>query len=71
MPWKASDATGHTKKASSPKAKRQWSDVANSVLQQTGDEGRAVRAANAVVARARGKGGAGQTVARSGGRMKR
>jgi hypothetical protein len=49
MPWGASDATRHTKKAKSPKAKRQWSDVANSILAQTGDEARAVRGANAAV----------------------
>jgi hypothetical protein len=30
-----------------------WSEVANNVLAETGDEGRAVRAANAAVAKAR------------------
>jgi len=56
MPWKPSDATRHTKKAgSSAKAKRQWSDVANSVLKKTGDEGRAVREANAVIGRKKKK----------------
>jgi hypothetical protein len=49
MPWKSSSAKGHTKKAKSPTAKRQWSKVANSVLKSTGSEGRAVRAANAAV----------------------
>lgn len=49
MPWNPSDATRHTKKAKSPKAKRQWRDVANSVLKKTGDEGRAVREANGAV----------------------
>jgi hypothetical protein len=49
MPWKSSLAKGHTKKAKSPTAKRQWSKVANSVLKSTGSEGRAVRAANAAV----------------------
>ena len=52
MPWQPKDATRHTKKASTPKKERQWSDVADSVLQRTGDEGRAVREANAVVKRA-------------------
>ena len=49
MPWTARDAK--TKKARSPTAKRQWKDVANSVLAKTGDEGRAVRTANGVIKR--------------------
>jgi len=52
MPWTASDSSRHTKKAKSPKRKRQWSHVANSVLKRTGDEGAAVRAANGVVKKA-------------------
>ena len=56
MPWtKDSDATRHTKKAKSPKRKRQWRHVANSILQRTGDEGRAVRGANAAVKKAKRK----------------
>lgn len=51
MPWPPEDAEKKTKKASSPKAKRQWADVADSVLSKTGDEGRAIREANAVVKR--------------------
>jgi len=55
MPWTPSDGPKrHTHKANTPKKKRQWSDVANKVLATTGDEGRAVREANAVVARGRG-----------------
>lgn len=50
MPWGYGDATRHTHKTTSPKKKRQWSDVANATLSSTGDEGRAVREANAVVA---------------------
>jgi hypothetical protein len=49
MPWTPKDASRHTKKAKSPKQKRQWSDVADSVLSRTGDEGRAIREANAAV----------------------
>lgn len=49
MPWIPEDAKRHDKKAASPKAERQWSDVANSVLRSTGDEGRAVREANGAV----------------------
>lgn len=51
MPWKPSDATRHTHKAKSPKAKRQWSEVADSVLSRGESEGSAIRQANAVVAR--------------------
>ena len=49
MPWDDKDAKRHTKKAKSPKRKRQWKKVANSILERTGDEGRAVRGANAAV----------------------
>lgn len=49
MPWTPKDATRHTKKAKSAKSKRQWRDVANSVLKKTGNDGRAIREANAVV----------------------
>jgi deoxyxylulose-5-phosphate synthase len=50
MPWSPSDGPArHTKKANTPKKKRQWSKVANNVLERTADEGRAVRAANAAV----------------------
>ena len=56
MPWSAKDALGKTKKARSAKGKRQWADVANSVLKRTGNEGRAVREANAVAKRMYGRG---------------
>ena len=49
MPWNPSDAKRHTKKASTAKKQQQWSDVADSVLAKTGDEGRAIREANSVV----------------------
>jgi hypothetical protein len=52
VPWTPDDATSHTKKATTEKAKRQWAEIANQVLAQTGDEGRAIREANAVIARA-------------------
>jgi hypothetical protein len=55
MPWAPKDASAKTKKAKTPKAKRQWRDVANSVLAKTGDEGRAIREANAVVKRRKKK----------------
>ncbi len=49
-PWGPNDAVRHTKRASSPHAQEVWAHVANSVLQDSGDEGRAVREANAAVA---------------------
>jgi hypothetical protein len=51
MPWKPSAATGKTKRAKSPAAKKQWASAANAVLAKTGDEGKAVRIANAAVAK--------------------
>ena len=52
MPWNPGDATRHQKKAKTPKRKRQWSKTANAVLERTGDEGQAVRVANAAVKKA-------------------
>jgi hypothetical protein len=49
MPWTAADAERHTHLADTPAKKRQWAHVANNVLQQTGDDARAIRAANAAV----------------------
>jgi len=54
MPWSAADASSKTKKAKTPVAKRQWRDVADTVLSKTGDEGRAIREANAVIKRRKG-----------------
>lgn len=57
MPWSPKDAPGHTKKAKSPAARKQWAATADAVLKKSGDEGKAVRIANAAVAkRARGSG---------------
>lgn len=53
MPWSASDASAKTRKANTPKKRRQWAHVADTVLAKTQNEGRAVREANAVVARKR------------------
>jgi hypothetical protein len=55
MPWTPKDASSKTKKADTPKKSRRWSAVANSALDRTGDEGRAIREANAVVARGKAK----------------
>jgi hypothetical protein len=54
MTWKSEDAASHTHKAKGSKAKKQWSKVANKVLKESGDEGKAVRIANAAVKK-RGK----------------
>ena len=56
MPWKSGDAKKHTKKADTAAKRLQWARVANRVLSETGDEGRAIRIANAAVAK-RGKRG--------------
>lgn len=56
MPWDADDAGKKTKKAKSAKAKRQWSDVANSTLKRGASEGSAIRQANAAVAKRKKKG---------------
>jgi hypothetical protein len=51
MPWTANDAERHTHKATTSSLKELWAKVANESLERTGDEGRAIREANAVVAR--------------------
>lgn len=55
MPWRAGDVSKHNKSVKSPKRRRQWRDVANSILARTGDEGRAIRGANSVVKKAQSK----------------
>jgi len=50
MPWLPSDGPKrHTKKANTPAKRKQWSSTANSVLEESGDEAKAVRIANAAV----------------------
>jgi hypothetical protein len=51
MPFDPSDATRHTKKATTAKKRRTFSKTANAVLERTGDEGKAIRIANAQVAK--------------------
>ena len=51
MPWTSNDAERHTRKAATSELKELWAKVANESLEQTGDEGRAIREANAVVGR--------------------
>ena len=50
MPWTEADVSRHTKSARTAAQKRQWVHVANRVLAETGDEARAIREANGVVA---------------------
>jgi hypothetical protein len=49
-PWSPLDAVHKTKKAKTPKKKRQWSEVANAALKSGDSEASAIRQANAVVA---------------------
>lgn len=56
MPWTADDAARHTHKATTRDLRDLWAKVANEALERTGDEGRAIREANAVVARQAGGG---------------
>ena len=52
MPWTASDGPRrHSKKANSPAKRKKWAAVANAVLKKSGDEGKAIRIANAMVKR--------------------
>ena len=47
----APDARAKTHFADTPAIQRLWAEVANKTLEATGDEGRAIREANAVVHR--------------------
>lgn len=49
MPWQPEDAARYTHRVSGAKSSRKWAHVANSVRKRGGDEGAAVRAANASV----------------------
>ena len=51
MPWTPNDAERHTHKATTPALRELWAKVANESLERTGNEGRAIREANAVIAR--------------------
>jgi len=51
MPWTPDDAERHTHKATTRALKQLWAKVANESLERTRDEGRAIREANAIVAR--------------------
>ena len=51
MPWTPNDAERHTHEAKTLVLNETRAKVANECLERTGDEGRAIREANAVVAR--------------------
>jgi hypothetical protein len=51
MPWTPDEAERHTHKATTHALKELWAKVANETLERTGDEGRAIREANAVITR--------------------
>ena len=51
MQWTPNDAQRHTHKATTPELQQLWAKVANEALQRLGDEGQAIREANAIVAR--------------------
>ena len=51
MPWTAKDASHKTGHANTPKRKRLLAAIANKQLAAHGDEGRAIRVANAAVNR--------------------
>lgn len=55
MPWKPSDATRHTKAASTDAKKRKWAHVANHSLAEGSSEGEAIRKANSAVRKKRRK----------------
>lgn len=49
MPWTPNQAKGHTHAASTPEKSALWAGTANGVLKDSGDEGKAIRVANAQV----------------------
>jgi uncharacterized protein YdaT len=49
MPWTSADAPKKTKKAKTPKQRRMWREIANSLLAHGASEGSAIRQANGVV----------------------
>ena len=55
VPWTPKQATKHNHSVKSPKRKRQWSSVANSILEKTGDDARAIRGANSAVKKSQSK----------------
>lgn len=48
-PWTSRDAKRHNKHANTPAKKHKFAAVSNKVLAESGDEGKAIRVANAAV----------------------
>lgn len=46
MPWSPGDSVRFKKGLSSDESRNRWASIANSVLSDTGDEGKAIRIAN-------------------------
>jgi hypothetical protein len=55
MPWTPAQAHKHNHGLKSSKQRRQWSEVANSILKRTGSDSRAIRGANSVVKKSQSK----------------
>lgn len=51
MPWSPKDAQKKTKKADTPKEQEDWAKVANGVLKKTGNDAKAIKLANALIAK--------------------
>ena len=54
MPWTESSATRFSKEADTPAKKAAWAKAANAVLQKYKNEGKAIKVANATVAKMKG-----------------
>jgi len=51
MPWSASEAKSKTKSADTPEKRKAWAKIANKALKKYKNEGKAIRVANAAVAK--------------------
>jgi len=51
MPWTPEDAAAKTKKANTPRKRRQWARIANSALARGESDAAAIKQANGVIAR--------------------
>jgi len=49
MPWQAKDSSRFTRKANTPKKKRQWATLADRLLASGKSEGDSIRIANGVI----------------------
>ena len=49
MPWTPAEASAKTKKADTPKLRKRWAAIANSVLKRTGSDSLAISEASGVI----------------------